>query len=276
MLKALIARGTTSASPDLDQLVTTFLAGQQYYLPARLFPRSVCENVRQAFEFPPSEEVDTDTAFAALRYLHALIGLAERHSLLEDAAAAAKKSSRSRAAGRTKAHAQASAQPCPESWVHAAGSKALAILPAHAGRCCGDFVSTGARLSLACPSAAEVAILHMYANAAQNASPAVFLQSSCRMCRGFFRRTVVLIVSTSPTQGSSGFCLNKVVGKRVTDYVEGNPEQASALLDLLTHACANACPLFPGVPCLCRSWTMTAPSPRSISPMSPWTWRTLI
>ena len=88
--------------------MTTFLAGQQYYIPTPLFPRSLEQNLRQYFEFPPSEDISVDTSFAALRYLRALLDLAGRHNLLDDRAADAaspkRKGSRS-----SKASAQASA-----------------------------------------------------------------------------------------------------------------------------------------------------------------------
>ena len=48
---------------------------------------------------------------------------------------------------------------------------------------------------------------------------AVHLNEHALFCRSFFKRTVVLLVSSSASNGSSGFCLNKLLGKSVKEYV---------------------------------------------------------
>ena len=110
MLKALITKSTTRAT-ELGQVLDAFLAGQEHYLPAKLFPRLLTGNVRQAFDFPPSEDISTDTAFTALRYLHGLLGLAQKHKLLGDTPDGETADSKSRGGKKVGACAQMHGMP---------------------------------------------------------------------------------------------------------------------------------------------------------------------
>ena len=83
VLKALICKDTIGDHADLNHIATAYLAGQHFYVPTGLFPRSLAQSLRQFFEFPPSEDTGMDTSLTALRYLRALLDLAERHQLLD-------------------------------------------------------------------------------------------------------------------------------------------------------------------------------------------------
>ncbi|KAK9915919.1 hypothetical protein WJX75_005980 [Coccomyxa subellipsoidea] len=79
VLKALLTKHDFPL--DLDALVQTFLGGQNFYLPSPLMPRSVADFARQSFRYPPSTDTNIDTALAGLRYLNALLRLAENNGI---------------------------------------------------------------------------------------------------------------------------------------------------------------------------------------------------
>ena len=83
VLKMLICKDAVSNDANLNRIATAYLAGQHFYVPTSLFPRSLAQNLRHFFEFPPTEDTGMDTSLTALRYLRALLDLAERHHLLD-------------------------------------------------------------------------------------------------------------------------------------------------------------------------------------------------
>ncbi|BDA44240.1 probable UPF0301 protein SRU_0495 at C-terminar half [Coccomyxa sp. Obi] len=79
VLKALLSK--YSVPSDLGNLLSSFLCGQNFYLPTPLMPRSLREFTRQTYSYPPFPEATIDTAMAGLRYLNAVLRLAEQHGL---------------------------------------------------------------------------------------------------------------------------------------------------------------------------------------------------
>ncbi|EFN52820.1 hypothetical protein CHLNCDRAFT_138506 [Chlorella variabilis] len=86
VLKALVCRNHGAALPaGLDAVVARFLGGAHYYWPSPGPQPRVLDAVQDAFRRPLAGGGGVEDAFAGVRYLSGLLGVARKHKLLKEA-----------------------------------------------------------------------------------------------------------------------------------------------------------------------------------------------